>query len=121
MKYLTLAYPSLEAWDNADYSSREFDAVCTFYRDLGAELTESGEMVTVFGLEHPVHSRSVRRRGDAEIANPHRPKPRRPQTPRVGVFVRVSRGIRQRELQGRTPPARPRPILTERWDASPSR
>jgi hypothetical protein len=68
MKYLMLAYTSLAAWDDADYSSPEFDAVCTFYQDLGAELTESGEMVTVFGLEHPVHSRSLRRRGDDVVA-----------------------------------------------------
>ena len=68
MKYLMLAYTSLEAWDNADFSTPEFEAVCSFYQDLGAELTESGEMVTTFGLEHPVHSRSIRKRGDDVVA-----------------------------------------------------
>jgi len=62
MKYLMLAYTTLESWDNADYASPEFDAVCKFYQDLNDELTESGELISVFGLEHPVHSKALRKR-----------------------------------------------------------
>lgn len=62
MKYLLLAYTNQAEWDSVDVTSPEFQAMCTFYEDLGRELTESGELVLTEGLAHPSLTRTVRPR-----------------------------------------------------------
>jgi hypothetical protein len=68
MKYLLLAYTKQADWDNTDFTSEEFQAMCRFYEELGAELTESGEMVGTEGLAHPSLARTVRLRDGAPVA-----------------------------------------------------
>jgi hypothetical protein len=63
MKYIMLAYTSVEGWESVDYSSPEFLAMCQFYEDLGRELTATGELVSVQGLGEPAFTRTVRREG----------------------------------------------------------
>lgn len=68
MKYILLAYTSLEGWESVDYSSPEFLAMCQFYEDLGKELTATGELVSVEGLGEPAFTRTVRKQGGRAVA-----------------------------------------------------
>src|SRR4051794_29346231 len=68
MKYLLLAYTNRAGWDDIDYTSPEFTAMCDFYEELGKELVASGELVSTEGLEHPALARTVRRQGEGTVA-----------------------------------------------------
>lgn len=61
MKYMMLAYTSADAWSSVDVTSAEFQAMCAFYEELQAELTESGELVETRGLADPRESLVVRK------------------------------------------------------------
>lgn len=69
MKYILLAYTNKAEWDAVDYTSPEFLAMCDFYDELGAELTESGELVMTEGLSDPSLTRTVRRSADGPVAS----------------------------------------------------
>ncbi|WP_405495247.1 YciI family protein [Nocardia sp. NBC_00511] len=69
MKYILLAYTNTADWASVDYSSPEFAAMCKFYEELGAELTESGELVTTMGLADPSLTRTVRKTASGPVAS----------------------------------------------------
>jgi hypothetical protein len=73
MKYMLLAYTSLAEWESVDVTSPEFRAMCDFYERLGAELTESGELVMTEGLADPAFTRTVRpaEGGTAAVDGPY--------------------------------------------------
>ncbi|WP_246633311.1 YciI family protein [Pseudonocardia nigra] len=55
------AYTNKAGWEDVDYSSAEFQAMCAFYEELGTELTASGELVLTEGLGEPALTRTIRR------------------------------------------------------------
>lgn len=69
MKYMLLAYTKQADWAAVDVTSPEFAAMCAFYEQLIAELTESGELVTTEGLADPSLTRTERRTEDGPIAS----------------------------------------------------
>ncbi|MFE3799816.1 hypothetical protein KHQ06_14875 [Nocardia tengchongensis] len=69
MKYILLAYTNTADWASVDYSSPEFAAMCKFYEELGAELTESGELVTTMGLADPSLTWTVRKSASGPVAS----------------------------------------------------
>lgn len=68
MKYILLAYTNAAAWESADVTSEDFQAICDFYEGLERELTESGEFVESRGLSDPAHSKVVRKQDGVPVA-----------------------------------------------------
>lgn len=68
MKYILLAYTGQAEWAATDDDSPELAAMCTFYEDLGAELTASGELVMTEGLADPSFTRTVRLEAGEPVA-----------------------------------------------------
>jgi hypothetical protein len=68
VKYMLLAYTNVAAWESADVTSADFQAICDFYEELEKELTESGEFVESRGLSDPSHSKVVRKQDGVAVA-----------------------------------------------------
>jgi hypothetical protein len=68
VKYMLLAYTNVDAWQDVDVSSEEFQAMCDFYEGLQKELTESGEFVESRGLADPHSARVVRKHVGGVVA-----------------------------------------------------
>jgi hypothetical protein len=68
VKYMLLAYTNVAAWESADVTSEDFQAMCDFYEELEKELTESGEFVESRGLSDPSHSKVVRKQDGVPVA-----------------------------------------------------
>jgi hypothetical protein len=73
MKYMLLAYTKQLDWSEIDVTSAEFRAMCEFYANLGAELTDSGELVLTAGLADPSLTRTIRKQegGPAATDGPY--------------------------------------------------
>jgi hypothetical protein len=69
MKYILLAYTNKAEWETFDYTSPEFAATCKFYEEIGAELTESGELVLTEGLSDPSVTKTVRKTAAGPVAS----------------------------------------------------
>lgn len=65
---MLLAYTKQADWDAVDVTSPEFQAMCQFYEDLGAELTASGELVMTEGLADPSLTRTIRKQDGGPVA-----------------------------------------------------
>ena len=65
MKYVVLIYNNPKVWE--DLSRPEQDRVLGIHNRLIKELTESGEMLRVDGLAHPMNTKTVRLRDGVPV------------------------------------------------------
>ncbi len=68
MKYMLLAYSNVTSWDEQTVTAEDIQAICDFYENLEAELTESGEWVSSEGLADPSHTKTVRKADGQAVA-----------------------------------------------------
>jgi hypothetical protein len=69
MKYILLAYTNAAEWTSGTFDQEAFEAACTFYEDLGKELTESGEAVDNVGLADPSYTVTLRKQGSEVVTS----------------------------------------------------
>ena len=65
MKYVVLIYSNPATWEGMPRS--EQDRVMSIHNRLIKELTETGELLRVDGLTHPVNTRTVRLRNGVPV------------------------------------------------------
>lgn len=65
VKYVVLIYNNPKVWEELPRS--EQDRVLGIHNQLIKELTESGEMLRVDGLAHPINTKTVRLRDGAPV------------------------------------------------------